>query len=417
MVDALDKQRKFNARMGKRVRLAHGGSIKRKNYANAGSVVGGGLSGAATGAAVGSVVPGIGTAVGAIGGGLAGLLGGLFSGSGPQMPNITDPVTGQMITDAQGRVVATQQQLQDFATSLQGVNGVQNQQAVFKQIQDVSQGKGPNPAQAMLNRATGQNVENTSALMAGQRGAGSNVGLIAREAGQAGANIQERATEQGSTLQSQQQLNALNSESGIAGQQVAETQGALTSANTAAENNQGQLLGAQTSYNNAITGGQGNVNTTNQQQLGTMLTGAGQVANSLGTAVTGKNNLDTDTGTPPEKEAEGGLIHKAVPGPHKSHVANFLVMAKGGKVPAMVSPGEVYLNPEAVHRVLEGENPLKIGERITGKAKVKGDSEKNDTVPKTLDEGGVVISRTHTSNPEKAELFVRRAVHMKKRSK
>lgn len=106
-------------------------------------------------------------------------------------------------------------------------------------------------------------------------------------------------------------------------------------------------------------------------------------------------------------------------GPHKSHVANFL-MAKGGKVPAMVSPGEISLSPEQVHAVVhEGANPFKVGERIGGKAKVKGDSLKNDTVPKTLEEGGVIIPRHIATkmDPEKAELFVHRALARKKAGK
>lgn len=111
---------------------------------------------------------------------------------------------------------------------------------------------------------------------------------------------------------------------------------------------------------------------------------------------------------------KGGFMH---PGPYDSHVANYLYA--GGstkKVPAMVSPGERYLNPEEVREVVEkGANPLKMGRKILGKPKVKGDSLKNDTVPEDLDDGGVVIPR-HIStkkNADKAELFVRRAVHMK----
>jgi hypothetical protein len=112
--------------------------------------------------------------------------------------------------------------------------------------------------------------------------------------------------------------------------------------------------------------------------------------------------------------ARGGSV---CPGPHKSHVANFLAM--GGKtkdVPAMVSPGERYLNPEEVKRVVEnGENPLKLGVKFPGKSKVKGDSYKNDTLPETLEEGGVVIPHRvlNKKNSDHAELFVRRAVHMK----
>jgi hypothetical protein len=109
--------------------------------------------------------------------------------------------------------------------------------------------------------------------------------------------------------------------------------------------------------------------------------------------------------------AKGGNVCN---GPHQSHVANFL--AQGGAVPAMVSAGERYLGPDDVKRVVEqGDNPLKLGHEFKGKAKVKGDSLKNDTIPATLEEGGVVIPR-HVMNKKSrdhAELFVRRAVHMK----
>ncbi len=110
-------------------------------------------------------------------------------------------------------------------------------------------------------------------------------------------------------------------------------------------------------------------------------------------------------------EAHGGKIHGI------QHFHSYF--ADGGmskKVPAMVSPGERYLNPDEVKQVVEhGANPLKIGKKILGKPRVKGDSLKNDIVPMDLDDGGVVLPR-HVStkkNPEKAELFVRRAVHMK----
>lgn len=110
--------------------------------------------------------------------------------------------------------------------------------------------------------------------------------------------------------------------------------------------------------------------------------------------------------------AHGGAVAQ---GPHKSHVANYM-FAEGGGVPAMVSPGERYLNPQEVKRVVEdGENPLKIGTKVPGKAKVSGDSLKNDTVKASLEEGGVVVPR-HIMNKKSrdhAELFVRRAVHMK----
>lgn len=71
-----------------------------------------------------------------------------------------------------------------------------------------------------------------------------------------------------------------------------------------------------------------------------------------------------------------------------------MMAARGGKVPAMVSPGEVYIPPEGVKQVAKGKDPIQAGVKVPGKAKVKGDSLKNDTVPTTLDEGGIVLPKS-----------------------
>jgi hypothetical protein len=90
-----------------------------------------------------------------------------------------------------------------------------------------------------------------------------------------------------------------------------------------------------------------------------------------------------------------------------------MAAAKGGKVPAMVSPGEVYLSPEKAKAAKQGKiNPLQAGEKIPGKPKVGGakNDYANDTVPKTLEEGGLVLPRsvTQSKNPEwAAHAFVR----------
>lgn len=99
-------------------------------------------------------------------------------------------------------------------------------------------------------------------------------------------------------------------------------------------------------------------------------------------------------------------------------------LAMGGRVPAKVSPGEVYLNPTKVEKLSKmgdkkGVVALKEGEKIPGKAKVKGDSYKNDTVPRELEEGGIVLPRhvTQSKNPSlEAAKFVD-AVMAKKRAK
>lgn len=105
----------------------------------------------------------------------------------------------------------------------------------------------------------------------------------------------------------------------------------------------------------------------------------------------------------------------------RSHVGMMLAkggkpkMSKSGDVPAMVSPGEISLTPQQAKAVADGKsNPMKVGEKIKGHAKVSGDSLKNDTVPKMLKNGGMVIDReTVQMGPEKAAEFVRR--HLSKK--
>lgn len=78
--------------------------------------------------------------------------------------------------------------------------------------------------------------------------------------------------------------------------------------------------------------------------------------------------------------------------------------AEGGKVPAMLSPGERYLPPQEVEKVKEGKKePVEAGKKVPGTAKVKGDSLKNDTVPATLEEGGIVIPRSVMQSKDPAE--------------
>lgn len=121
---------------------------------------------------------------------------------------------------------------QQLAGQMNGAGGVSNlsgalasqqglaaqQQATANQYQNIANGTGPNPAQAALNQSTGQNIASQAALMAGQRGAGANVGLMARQAAQQGASTQQQAVGQAATMQAQQQLAGL---SGLQAQQQA----------------------------------------------------------------------------------------------------------------------------------------------------------------------------------------------------
>ena len=145
-----------------------------------------------------------GALMGAVGG-LIGINGG-NSGTGFSTPSGTNAAQLQTAYTGNQNALTSQQNL---LNALQQQNGLGNQTNVYNQLQGVASGQGPNPAQAMLNQETGQNVANQAALMAGQRGASQNVGLMARQAAQQGANLQQQAVGQGASMQAQQGLNAL----------------------------------------------------------------------------------------------------------------------------------------------------------------------------------------------------------------
>jgi hypothetical protein len=340
----------------------------------------------------------------------------------------------QQYQNAQGGIG----QQQAFVNALQAQNGLGNQSNVFNQLQGVANGTGPNPAQAMLNQQTGANVAQQGALQAGQRGSNANVGLMARNIGQQGANLQQQAVGQGATMQANQSLNAMNQLSGIAGQQVQNQQAGIQGLNNATQNEQNILQGANTSYNSALVGNQSNVNSTNagvaegNQKNNPMsgITGAvGAVASLFadggkvtphqmptmsmdeGGPVTGAPQPDSGPQSSVGKwlnsqvDTQGPLPQAPAPVPQDDKKSGLMSMlAKGGPVKALVSPGEQYLKPNDVDKVKQGANPMAVGEKIPGKPKVKGakNSYANDTVPKTLEEGGLVLPRsvTQAKNPQ-----------------
>lgn len=239
--------------------------------------------------------------------GLMGMAGGAGGSgfSGPESAGI-DPTTnsgqiGTAYTGVQG-ALGSQQALLD---ALQKQNGIGNQSQVYNQLQGVANGTGPNPAQAQLAQSTGQNVANQAALMAGQRGAGSNVGLMARQAAQQGAGIQQGASGQAATLQAQQSLNALNSAGNIANTQVGNQIGA-TGANTQAQQSEQQaLLGAQGNYNNTQAGMQGNINNVNGQLANTQMQGGQGI---LGGIMNGAGSMMGARGGQVQRFDSGGVV-------------------------------------------------------------------------------------------------------------
>lgn len=444
-----------------------------------------------------------------------------FNATGAQL---VQPTTLGQANTAYSQSQTGIQNQADFLAALQAQNGIGNQSQVYNQLQGVANGTGPNPAQAMLAQSTGANTANQAALMAGQRGAGSNVGLIARQAAQQGAANQQNAAGQAATMQAQQSLGALGQLSGIAGTQVGQ-QAAATGAYTGAtQGEQSQILGGIANQNTAMNANQANLNDVNgkmaqaggaaQQQLiggvvngisGGMFAGGGMVphyANGTPGGIDSNTAQDTTSSAVGDPNDKSGILNPSfagtaptqpkqpsMPAGPKSSLGKSLaglsgnqsssfqagssigsalgkgissifgggtqspttggdttpgaignagnnyateannygteddasaanlgagtldapdmgsqfasapeaatLMAKGGKVPAMVSPGERYLPPSEVEKVAKGKKAAdKAGEKIPGKAKVKGDSFKNDIVPKTLEEGGIVLPRS-----------------------
>ncbi len=308
--------------------------------------------------------------------GLFDTIGSLFSNGGgagfqAQPANITNPIQPGQLQTAYDQSQSGLAQQQAFIDALNAQNGIANQSQVYNQLQGVANGTGPNPAQAALNQATGANVANQAALMAGQRGAGANTGMIARQAANQGANIQQQAAGQGATMQAQQQLAAMSAAGNMANQQVGQQANAVGNYNQFAQGNQGQLLGANGQSQGQQVQNQGNVNDVNGRQAGIITKGQqdaiGGLFNAGGAAVKAMM-------------ADGGVV-----GPSSFVGRHF--MASGGTVPVMLSPGETYVPPSK----LDAKDPIAAGTKVPGTPKVKGNSYANDVVPAKLKEGGVVI--------------------------
>lgn len=483
----------------------------------------------------------------------------------PSSANILNPATTDQANQQYQNAQTGLANQAGFLQAVQAQNGLANQSNVYNQLQGVSNGTGPNPAQSMLNQSTGQNVANQAALMAGQRGAGANAGLIARQAAMAGGNIQQQAAGQAATLQSQQQLNALNSMGSLATNQANQQANATNSYSNAAQGEQQNILGAIGAQNNANVGMTSNQNTTagglantvSGQQgnlIGNLAGGAGgalissfadggevddssddssdggsndssmssepdtidatkaayepaqslaqttsnlqnafspagggattalqqskgassgpssnvgrQFMNQQQSSQPNQNLVSSSYGQPSGAGGSGGLggagallgkgagsligqglqaagdyifggglssgistvaggagdalgtigTAEEAAAPEEAAV----LAARGGKVKALLSPGETYLPPKAVKKAEKGANPLAVGQRIPGKPKHPGNNYANDTVPAKLSPGGIVIPNSimQSKNPAKgAADFVRQIQnknHMKK---
>ena len=444
--------------------------------------------------------------------------------------NTLNPSTTDQANQTYGEGQQGLQNQNAFLQALNAQNGLANQSSVYNQYQGIANGSGPNPATAQLAQATGKNIAAQGALAAGQRGSSANVGLMARQAAQAGSAAQQQSAGQAATMQANQQLAALGQMGSIANNQVGNQANATNNYTQAAQNANSNVLNGIQGQNTANVGMQSNMNTANAGIQNTIANGQQAVFGGLmqdvskglgiASAATGGkikrnqigfnpvvrrfsdgdpeiaaphgpdwsskgeaqsdalNNMQFDDSktmpaslsgangymgdmpsAQPTGDSTGSVIADHIksnggvksdssssqqapsgftPGsgadalykgvssfggpsaPSPSQVAQAapllaMAAAKGGKVPALVSPGEKYLTPRQADAVKAGHASPMIGKTLPGKAKVKGNSYANDTVPATLEEGGCVIPRSvmESKNPEKkAAEFVKQ--HMAK---
>lgn len=212
-------------------------------------------------------------------------------GANQQSAPIQNIATPDQANQAFGNTQQGLAQQQAFTQALMGQNGIGNQASVFgqqqalaNQLQDQANGQGPNPALAQLNQTTSQNIAGQNALMAGQRGASSNAGLIARQAAMQGGNLQQQAVGQAATLGAQQQIAAQNALMGqqanmanLSTQQIGQQQNALQAYNQGAQNQQSNLLGGINAQNQINAGIQAQNAKNNAKFAGMALGSAGSL--------------------------------------------------------------------------------------------------------------------------------------------
>lgn len=361
--------------------------------------------------------------MGGIVSGVSDLFGGATNNAGTvaQSANLIQPVSQDQVNNGQATAnnAINQQQMLAQLLGGQGSQGMNTQSNLTQALTNQANGVGPNPAQAALNENTGQNIQGQAALAAGQRGAGSNVGLIARQVGQQGAGIQQQAVGQSAVLQAQQQLAAQQQLQQLASAQIGQEAGAVSNFNNSALNNQGQLLGALGGYNSAQVGNTGSQNSAN---AGIAQTNANNTAKTIGGAINGASAIPALFG------AEGGevdnskeilakaLSKKQFPD-HLRAIAEIyhpkvLKKADGGEIdqPIPDQGQDMFASVKSELPLLASGIAASKGAEVPGDPKVPGKNTlKNDVVPAMLTPKEIVLplSVTQSKDPgEAAKLFV-----------
>jgi hypothetical protein len=297
-------------------------------------------------------------------------------------------------------------QQQNLATQMAGANGVGNQMTAAQGFQSIANGTGPNVAQTALNQNTQQNLNNQATLMASQRGASSNVGQIAREAAQVGAQAQQQAVGQAANLQAQQQQAALSNLATVGGQQVGQQQLQQQLMGGMANQMAGQQIGQtnanvanQMQYQQQMLAALGQYNATNAQVgMNSANNSQGFMSNLIGGGLNAMGGIGSMIAKP-FMAAGGGQVPGAHPGQPMSRLGQRL-MAKGGTAHQNLRSGGVA-----------------VAKSSSQKAVKRGNSYSNDKIPALLSEGEVVIPRSvmQSADPVRGSAEFVQAVLAKRR--
>lgn len=333
---------------------------------------------------------------------------------------------------------------------------IARQSALSDSLAAAAAGQGPNAALEQLRQTTQQNVNTAAGQAASARGV--NPALAARMAVDSAATSNQTAAGQAATLEAEQQVQARQQlaqnlqATGATqiGQQTAGT-GALQVAGGLDLGAQGidagvanQNAGLELGQEQLAAGvGAGNA-ATNAGLVGGLLQGAGSAASAAMLMSDGGDVPELlaapEPGASPVHDYLSSLYGAAPPTPApalakpsgstgtgaasagsaiadggKAGADAFRgimgqrlagtgsIYADGGRVPALVSPGEIVTPPGTGPRQAARIAESGAG-KVPGKARVAGDSPKNDIVPAKLRPGSIVLPRSvaNASDPGKA---------------
>lgn len=375
-----------------------------------------------------------------LGSAISGVMGGQINGTGSPLvtQDLTNPINGAQVAQS---------------------GNIADQHTLAQMLMSQANGGGPSAADALMNQGQGQAAAQASGVYSGNRAL--NAGLAARLASQTQGQVAQQAANQGAQLKANEQINAgtrLQNLYGQIGQQSLTGEGiyqqALANQNNAV--NQGNAIQAGLQENNANNA---------QSATGGLLNGiASAIALAKGGRVPSVRHYDYGGFVAPMSVPTytGGLMVPSAPasatpmklipspGPQGKSGAGFSNAANGvvGQTSASMdktgqdlmtndvgasAPGLGVAAPTAIAGPSLGvdtssiaANPelaaalFKMGGKVGGKAKVKGDSYSNDTVPAVLSPGEVVLPRHVTgakNAPEAAKKFVQALMDKKSEKK